>query len=182
VQALVENPEVRDTLRGTHLRALPDINRITRRIECRRANLADLCKLYQASTALPHIAGALNLIDTSHGNALKARYSDELIKLSDNNHLGKFEALVEAAIDMNRIPDEYVIGATYDIELENLQKRKDAINDELQTAFLDAAEDLRVQAGKVLKLESNNIHGWYLRLTKKDETVVRKQLSPAIRS
>jgi|TARA_B110000003_G_C16649906_1_gene533715 DNA mismatch repair protein MSH2 len=177
VQALVENPEVRDTLRGTHLRALPDINRITRRIECRRANLADLCKLYQASTALPHIAGALNLIDTSHGNALKARYSDELIKLSDNNHLGKFEALVEAAIDMNRIPDEYVIGATYDIELENLQKRKDAINDELQTAFLDAAEDLRVQAGKVLKLESNNIHGWYLRLTKKDETVVRKQLS-----
>jgi len=48
VEALVGDPEVRDTLRGAHLRALPDIERITRKLERRRASLMDLCRLYQA--------------------------------------------------------------------------------------------------------------------------------------
>ena len=177
VEAFVNNPEVRDALRGTHLRALPDIHRITRRIERRRANLADLCKLYQASAALPYIAGAVSQIDTCHSRALRDMYTDKLIKLSDNDHLGKYEALIEAAIDLNKIPEQYVIDASYDLDLEILQKRKDAVNEDLQKAFQDAADDLRMQAGKTLKLESNNMYGWYLRLTKKDETTVRRQLS-----
>ena len=36
--------------------------------------------------------------------------------------------------------------------------------------------DLR-RFNKVLKLEHNNMHGWFLRLSKKEETTVRKKLS-----
>ena len=54
---------------------------------------------------------------------------------------------------------------------------KDSAEDEIHGAFREAAEDLNTPAEKVLKLEHNNMHGWFLRLTKKDETTVRKKLS-----
>jgi DNA mismatch repair protein MSH2 len=177
VEALVGDPEVRDTLRGAHLRALPDIERITRKLERRRASLMDLCRLYQASAALPYVAEALDRVTGDFGAALKARYSDKLVRLHDAEHLGRFEALLEAAVDLNKIPDEYVICASYDPELGQLQAQKDAAEGEIHACFREAADDLHMAADKVLKLEHNNMHGWYLRLTKKDETAVRKKLS-----
>ena len=177
VEALVGDPEVRDTLRGAHLRALPDIERITRKLERRRASLMDLCRLYQASAALPYVAEALDRVQGDLGAGLRERFSEKLAKLHDADHLGRFEALLEAAVDLNKIPDEYVICASYDAELGELQKLKDAAEEEIHAAFREAADDLRLQAEKVLKLEHNNMHGWYLRLTKKDETTVRKKLN-----
>ena len=52
------------------------------------------------------------------------RYSDKLAKLHDAEHLGRFEALLEAAVDLNKIPDEYVICASYDAELGGVVARK----------------------------------------------------------
>ena len=101
----------------------------------------------------------------------------KLAKLHDDDHLGRFEALLEAAVDLNKIPDEYVICASYDAELGELQKLKDAAEEEIHAAFQEAAGDLKMAPEKVLKLEHNNMHGWYLRLTKKDETTVRKKLN-----
>ena len=177
VEALVGNPEVRESLRGTHLRALPDIERITRKLERRTVTLVDLCKLYQASTVLPYIVDTLNRINSVHSQAIQARYSDKLDELHDHDHLGRYEALIETAVDLDRIPEEYVICATYDPQLSELQNLKDATTQEIHEAFREAADDLRITMEKVLKLESNNSHGWYLRLTKKDETAVRKKLS-----
>jgi len=177
VEAFVGDPEVRDTLRGAHLRALPDVERITRKLERRRASLMDLCRLYQASAALPYIAEALERVRGETGAALRTAYAEKLVKLHDGEHLGRFEALLEAAVDLNKIPDEYVICASYDAELGELQKLKDAAEEEIHEAFREAADDLRLQPEKVLKLEHNNMHGWYLRLTKKDETTVRKKLT-----
>ena len=77
VEAFVDDPEVRDTLRGAHLRALPDIERITRKLERRRASLMDLCRLYQASAALPYIAEALDRLAGAHGDAIRAKYAAE---------------------------------------------------------------------------------------------------------
>ena len=177
VEAFVGDPEVRDTLRGAHLRALPDVERITRKLERRRASLMDLCRLYQAAAALPYIAEALERVRGETGAALRTAYAEKLVKLHDGEHLGRFEALLEAAVDLNKIPDEYVICASYDAELGELQKLKDAAEEEIHEAFREAADDLRLQPEKVLKLEHNNMHGWYLRLTKKDETTVRKKLT-----
>ena len=73
VEAFVGDPEVRDTLRGAHLRALPDVERITRKLERRRAPLMDLCRLYQASAALPYIAEALERVQGETGAALGRR-------------------------------------------------------------------------------------------------------------
>jgi len=59
-----------------------------------------------------------------HGAALREMYTDKLARLHDAEHLGRFESLLEAAVDLNKIPDEYIICASYDQELGELQKMK----------------------------------------------------------
>ena len=167
VNEFVTNAEVRDALRGAHLRALPDIERITRKLERRKASLMDLCRLYQASAALPHMAEALERCEGRHGDYIRKKYAEELKKLSDPSHLGRFEALLEAAVDLSKIPDEYVICASYDAELGELQKQKDTLEKQIRDAFADASDDLGMERDKQLKLEHNNMHGWFMRLTKK---------------
>jgi DNA mismatch repair protein MSH2 len=179
VEAFVNDPEVRDTLRGAHLRALPDIERVVRKLERRKASLMDLCRLYQASAALPYIAEALERLTGTHGEAIRTKYAVTLQKLHDAEHLGRFESLLESAVDLAKIPDEYVICAAYDAELGALQALKDTAETEIQSAFKEAAEDLKMSPDKELKLEHNNMHGWFLRLTKKDETKARKRLAAA---
>lgn len=42
------------------------------------------------------------------------RFADPLDEAHAPERLGKFEELLEAAVDMARVPDEYVISPTYD--------------------------------------------------------------------
>ena len=42
----------------------------------------------------------------------------------DGEHLALFEELLEAAVDLDRIPDEYLIAASYDPELGDLAAAK----------------------------------------------------------
>ena len=49
---------------------------------------------------------------------LQCRYVDALTEAHDAEHLTKFEELLEAAIDLDRIPDEYLICASYDAGLK----------------------------------------------------------------
>ena len=51
---------------------------------------------------------------------LSCRYADVLESMHDEEHLSKYEDLLEAAIDLDRIPDEYLIAPTYDSGLEVL--------------------------------------------------------------
>lgn len=46
------------------------------------------------------------------------RFASRLADAHNAEHLGKFEELLEAAIDLDRIPDEYLIAASYDPQLE----------------------------------------------------------------
>lgn len=48
----------------------------------------------------------------------KHRYADVLAEYHDDDHLVKFEELLEAAVDLDKIPDEYLICASYDAGLQ----------------------------------------------------------------
>lgn len=41
-----------------------------------------------------------------------------LAEYHDDDHLVKFEELLEAAVDLDKIPDEYLICASYDSGLQ----------------------------------------------------------------
>jgi DNA mismatch repair protein MSH2 len=104
----------------TNGRALPDIERLSRKLERKKVSLQDLCRLYQASAQLPLIAEALSQTDGPGGPLLMELYGNLLISAHDADHLGKFESLLEASIDLDRIPEEYMISATYDPTLGEL--------------------------------------------------------------
>ena len=64
---------------------MPDTERLTRKLERRKASLADLCQLYRASSKLPGIAVALAAHQGPHANTLLARclVSSHISFLSD---------------------------------------------------------------------------------------------------
>lgn len=52
---------------------MPDVERLTRKLERRKASLSDLCQLYRASSKLPLIQNALLDHPGPHAHLLKTR-------------------------------------------------------------------------------------------------------------
>ena len=177
VTALASDPQLRDALRNGSLRSLPDIERLARKLERQSASLQDLCRLYQASCALAVLAEQLGRHEGEHAAALMSQFGTPLSDAHGPDHLAKFEGLVETAVDLDKIPDEYVIIASYDPQLGELDEQKRALDEEIQSAFADAARQLGLERDKVLKLDHSSQLGWFLRLTKKEEASVRDVLS-----
>ncbi len=180
VETFSEESALRDSLRNAHLKSLPDVERLARKLEKKKTSLMDLCKLYQASSAIPHAVDCLERIpfsDETKKALFVSKYILPLKECMEEEKLGKFEALIEHAVDLNKIPDEYVISAEFDDTLGLLEQQKKSTEEEINVVWQEAAEDLTMERDKQLKLEKNNQHGYFFRLTKKDETMARSKLS-----
>ena len=177
VEALAGDSQLREALRSAQLKSLPDVERLAHKLERRQASLQDLCRLYQASCALPLLADALSRHDGPHAEHLRARFAQPLADAHGPEQLAKFEALLEAAVDLERVPDEYLIVASYDAGLQELAEEKAVLEGEMDACWSDAATRLGCERDKVLKLESSSQHGWYFRLSKKEEGAVRAKLA-----
>ena len=177
VEALLGDAALREALRGAQLRALPDIDRLVAKLERRSASLQDLCRLYQASCALPLVVDALARHEGPHVASLRSRFAEPLAAAHDGDHLAKFEALLEAAVDLERVPDEYLICSSYDPALRELAARKEALAADMSSVFDSVADRLGLERERVLKLNYSAQHGWFFRLTKKEEVTVRAKLS-----
>ena len=180
VETFSEESALRDSLRNAHLKSLPDVERLARKLEKKKTSLMDLCKLYQASSAIPHAVDCLERIpfsDETRKALFVSKYILPLKECMEEEKLGKFEALIEHAVDLNKIPDEYVISAEFDDTLGLLEQQKKSTEEEINVVWQEAAEDLTMERDKQLKLEKNNQHGYFFRLTKKDETMARSKLS-----
>lgn len=142
---------------------MPDVERLTRKLERKKVSLADLCQLYRASSKIPHICNALAAHEGAHAQLLAAKCASNskpsappsfphklpnfrpTSNISDKGRMSfqdlhpptipcrfcapledahgaerltKFEELLEAAVDLDRIPDEYLISAAYDADLQ----------------------------------------------------------------
>jgi len=177
VEALAADSGLRDALRGAHLRPLPDVERLSAKLERRGASLCDLCRLYQASGALLPVAEALERHEGPHGAALAARFAQPLRELHGEEGLGKFEALVEAAVDLERVPEEYLIHASYDDALAELAEDKARCDADIQRCFSEAAAALGLERERVLKLDHSPQLGWFFRLSQKEEAGVRAKIT-----
>ena len=59
VAMLVSDSELRQSLRSNHLRRLPDLQRLSSRLQRRNASLQDCYRVYQAVGVLPDLVEAL---------------------------------------------------------------------------------------------------------------------------
>lgn len=189
VEALLSDTALRSDLQQLHLRGLPDIERLIRKLEksqqggggaaAAAATLADLCQLYRTSSRLPLIEEALKKHEGPGSDLLISKFCDPLKKAHDGDHLLKFEELLEAAVDLDRVPDEYLIASSYDPGLEEIQIEKEQVEEEINKLAAEAADDLGLVLDKSIKLEwhkASHQRLRCLRITAKEEKVVRKKL------
>jgi DNA mismatch repair protein MSH2 len=184
VEAMVSDGELRERLRDTHLRGMPDIEKLTRKLEAKKLGLQDLCLLYRASAILPLIAEAIRSHQGPHANMLAHKFAEPLSRAHDADHLSKFEDLIEAAIDLDAIPDEYLVCASYDSRLKVLKAEKVKVEHEVESLAKAAARDLGLEFEKTLKLEwhrHSNQKSRCLRITQKEEKQVRAKLTTKYR-
>ncbi|WIA29725.1 hypothetical protein OEZ86_012205 [Tetradesmus obliquus] len=179
VEAMVADQGLREAVRDA-LRGMPDIERLSRKLEARRASLADLCQLYRASSVLPRLEEALRCHEGPAAELLISRYAAPLAEQHDEAHLTKFELLLEASLDLEAVPQEYLVSAAYDSRLQALRDDKDAVESEIASLAAAAAKDLGLILDKTIKLEwhkAANTKTRCLRITQKEEKVVRGKLN-----
>jgi DNA mismatch repair protein MSH2 len=202
VEALAADAQLREAVRDA-LRGLPDVDALARKLEARRATLAELCQLYRASSTLPRLEQAVREYCEQQGGAgaaapanpttadgrkqariralLLERFADPLAAVHDADHLEKFEMLLEASVDLERVPDEYVISAAYDPRLGKLREERQQVENDVAAAASAAARDLGLSLDKTIKLEwhrAANTRTRCLRITQKEERAVRSKLQP----
>ena len=180
VEALVDDLDLRGQLRDVQLRGLPDVERLVRKLDRKKTTLMDLCQLYRVAARLPVLAQLLDDHAGPHASVLRSRFVDPLRQAHDADHLQRFEQLLEAAVDLDRVPDEYAICPHYSPELGEIAAEKAAVEANVEAAAAGAAEDLRLTLGTNVKLEwhkFSNQRVRCLRITAKEEKACRKRLA-----
>ncbi|KAL2462855.1 DNA mismatch repair protein MSH2 [Forsythia ovata] len=177
VQAFVEDTALRQDLRQ-HLKRISDIERLIRCLQKKRASLVHIVKLYQSSIRLPYIKSALEQYGGQFASLIKEKYLDPLERWTDDRHLNKFIGLVEASVDLDQLESgEYIISPAYDSNLSALKKEQESLESEIHNLHRLAATDLDLALDKALKLDKGTQYGHVFRITKKEETKVRKKLN-----
>ena len=96
----------------------------------------------------------------------------------DEDHLCKFIALVEVAIDLEQLDNgELMISSDYDENLSELKDELDKVEKQIQNLHRQTAEDLDLIVDKTLKLDKGAQYGHVFRITKKEEQKVRRKLN-----
>lgn len=171
VEAFVNCAELRQGLRETGLRALPDLARILKRLLKASANLQDIVVLYQVVSRVPTLIQELESGSTSHA-ILQSRYIENFAVLKEQ--LGKFSEMVETMVDFSALDrHEYIVRADFDEGLTEISVQKDQILSQLETEFERVARDLGLEANKKLKLERNGMYGYFLRVSRLDSGLVK---------
>jgi DNA mismatch repair protein MSH2 len=132
----------------------------------------------QAAVRLPFIKDILEQYQGECSPLIKDRFLDSLRTWTSADHLGKFEGLVEAAVDLEQIQmGEYIISAGYDSNLQNIKAERDDVEEKIKMIHKTAAAELDLPIDKVLKIDKTSQWGHVFRITKKEEPKVRRQLN-----
>nr|CAD7199111.1 unnamed protein product [Timema douglasi] len=170
VRALMDDLEARQALTQEHLRRIPDIQALARRLLKKKVTMQDLYRIYQVVKRLPQLVKCL---DTPGQSATLINVLVDPLKelLSD---MLKFQEMIESTIDMDLVDrGEFLVKPDFDDDLQEMRNSMNSIEDQIKKLLSRVASDLNLEAGKTLKLESNNQLGYFFRVTLKEEKVLR---------
>ncbi len=171
VERFVGDACLRKTLHETSLRRIPDLQKLSQKLECKRATLCDLYKLYCGVREAAKIKELLENEETNEclAEACINPLSQCLPKLK------KFEQLCEKTIDDEALKEnEYRVKSGFDETLTNLGNEMTRLKSEIEKLLPKERRRLDVEE-KVLKLECTAQHGYFFRVTLKDERLLRKK-------
>lgn len=171
VEVFFEDTELRQTIQE-ELRKLPDFSRLSKKFQRQKANLQDCVRVYQALYRLPSFTDVLSVYQGNHRELIRDCFTAPIKDLTED--FQKFTELVETTVDLEQVENhEYLIKASFDEGLQECREKMDEILEQIPIELNKAARDLGLEAGKSVKLESNNQYGYFFRITKKEEKVLR---------
>lgn len=174
VEILIENTELRQTLYEEHLRKIPDLQRLSKKFMKKKASLQDCYKVYQTLGNLTSLINVLEKYNDEKYTNLKEALISPLQEL--NEDFTKFCEMVESTIDLERVDNgEFMVRPEFDQDLQELRNQMITIEEEIKDQFYKVAKDLGLEPDKSLKLENCSQIGYYFRVTRKEEKVLRKK-------
>lgn len=173
VEAFVNDTELRQTMQEEHLRSIPDLYRLSKRFQRKKATLEDVVRAYQVIIRLPGFLGTLEgVMDETYRDPLDEAYTNKLRELSDA--LVKLQEMVETTIDLDALDNhEFIIKPEFDDSLRVIRKKLDRLRADMNSEFADAASDLGQEREKKIFLENHKVHGWCMRLTRTEAGCIR---------
>ncbi|GAB7344389.1 hypothetical protein MBLNU457_2245t1 [Dothideomycetes sp. NU457] len=175
VEAFVNDTELRQTMQEDHLRSIPDLYRLTKKFQRKRANLEDVVRAYQVAIRLPNFIGTFEgVMDESYKDVLDAEYTNKLREASDS--LGRLQEMVETTVDLDALENhEFIIKSEFDESLRVIRKKLDKIRYEMDKEHRNVGDDLNQDIEKKLFLEQHRVHGWCFRLTRTEAGCIRNK-------
>jgi DNA mismatch repair protein MSH2 len=173
VEAFVNDTELRQTLQEDHLRSIPDLYRLAKKFQRKKANLEDVVRAYQVAIRLPDFIGTFEgVMDEAYKEPLDAVYTDKLRQYSDS--LSNLQEMVETTVDLDALDNhEYIIKSEFDDTLRVIRKKLDKLQYDIDAEHRRVGVDLNMDTEKKLLLENHRVHGWCLRLTRTEASVIR---------
>ncbi|XP_063990837.1 DNA mismatch repair protein Msh2 isoform X2 [Diachasmimorpha longicaudata] len=170
VEQLVKDSDLRSALSEDHLRRIPDLEQLSKKLTRKNAGLQDCYKVYICMLNLPVLTAKLTEADGC--SAMKAMITEPLT--SDISDMDKFQQMVEQTIDLEATDTgNFLVKAEFDDELRELRETMEKLKGKIESLLNKVANDLNMDAGKNVKLESTQQQGFYFRITLKDEPILR---------
>ncbi|KAK5124469.1 MutS-like protein [Meristemomyces frigidus] len=175
VEAFVNDTELRQTLQEEHLRSIPDLYRLAKKFQRKKANLEDVVRAYQVAIRLPDFIGTFEgVMDEAYKDALDTEYTNKIRSYSDS--LVKLQEMVETTVDLDALDNhEFVIKSEFDDGLRIIRKKLDKLRYEMNKEHQKVGDDLNQDTEKKLFLENHKVHGWCFRLTRTEAGAIRNK-------
>lgn len=176
VHHLMENVELRSICHDDHLRKIPDLIRVAFKIKREKCSLNDLMKVYNTCTIVQTMCKTFgHLVEMSETNPPESINNLFDWAQSSLKNLGDFMKLVEDSIDTDKVDDsgEYVVRPECDEMIARITLDINNITSRARKELSQVAEDIGLEAGKSVKLETDAEKGFAFKVTKQNEQAVR---------
>ncbi|KAJ3440716.1 DNA mismatch repair protein msh2 [Anaeramoeba flamelloides] len=172
VEAFVEDAGMRCLFRDTHLRTMPDILRITKRIQRGSAKLIDVVRLYDVSKELVRMKETLLSFEGEQLELLNKAYISILDKFI--TPLLKFQKMIEMVVDLEKTQDhQYLINYQYEEELEELFYKREQVAQDIKDHAKKIKNSFKSLAADKVLFEKGKGTNYYFRITKVNQKHIK---------
>ena len=173
LEAFVSDTELRQTMQEEHLRSIPDLYRLAKKFQRKKATLEDVVRMYQVAIRLPAFIGTFEgVMDEKQKDPLDEAYTTKLRQA--NLSFSKLVEMVETTVDLAALDNhEFIIKSDWDETLKIVRKKIEKLKKDMEAEHRRVADDLSQDWEKKLFLENHRVHGWCLRLTRTEAACIR---------